>query len=157
MHTRKWLLPVTVLAILGASVGISNLAAEDDSELELQQRLRKLLVERVDIARQCAEASQASYEAGTLVLSDMLRSFGDWRDAELAVASTRAEEIKVLENHLDRVAQAARKIEALWNQGSKGGSAEEYGQARFERISAEIALLRARMAKTTTPDKPISK
>ncbi len=157
MCTNKWLISAVLLMSIGGTVGLVAIAGDnaDETVVQLHERLQKMLDDRVMTAQDFFAASQAAYEAGTLVLGDMLHSADDLRDAELAAATLPVEKTTILDKHLERMNEFERKIEALWKEGAKGGSTQEHAQMQFERKSAQIAVLKARIeqAKSAEPKK----
>ncbi len=152
MRARKstiWLLSLALL--VGVRAGVVN--ADDpkgekhdgETVAELTTKLRMLSEERVRWAARCLEATQAAHEAGTITLDVLLDASRRLRDAELETATSAAGRMAALKSHFERVFQYDRKIEALWNEGSKGGSAAEFAMVRVERQAAQIAVLKARI------------
>jgi uncharacterized protein with von Willebrand factor type A (vWA) domain len=118
-------------------------APKADSRSEIKSQLRDLLDQRVATAQRNLEATQAASDAEVTPLSDYLRASNDLCKAERAAAKTAEQKFTALANHAERMRQSERKVEALWREGSKGGSAMELAQVQYELESARIAVLKA--------------
>lgn len=136
----------TVLASLGLlTLGAAMVAWAHQPGDDLQRPLQELLAARVESAELCAEAMQASYEADQVVVSDVLVSLTNLRDAKLAVAQSPKEQVKVLTEHLAKVEKLEHRLKALNELTVRGGETNWYTLAKVERQTAEIALLQARI------------
>lgn len=118
---------------------------ENQDKAELEKQLQQLVHERVETAQLAKDAIQAAFDAGTIVVFDLLDAVNELAEARLAVAKTPAERIDALEKHVKQMKAIEEKVLALYRAGARGGEVKEYFSAKRERQSAEIALLKARL------------
>src|ERR1700732_657207 len=146
MNTRPFVLPTACLIVAaGALTFVAADAEKNTDAAAIKKQLNELLNKRVETAIRSFDSMQAAYEAETAVLSDLIMTMNNLVEAKLAVARTPQEEIAALEEHVTRAKQIERKIELLYQGGSRGGEANQYSLIMFTRESAEIALLKARL------------
>lgn len=87
-------------ALLHAGAG--DQTAKDRAELEAVTKKLKLLQERrVTIAQAAMDGARVSFEASTIVLSDLLGAQDRLVEAELAVASNASEVLAICLRHRD--------------------------------------------------------
>jgi hypothetical protein len=139
---------VSVCLVSLASVTTLLSGAKNDDEANagpLQLQLQELLKERALTAQRAREATQAAFDAETTTLDVLTLALNQANKAELALARTPAEEVAALTKHLALMRDLETRIEALFNQGTRGGEASQFYHAKRERQSAEIALIKARL------------
>ena len=138
---------LVVLPAAGCGKSAAVFAADDVvASSSVQGRLKQLLVSRVQTARKTRNAVHAAFQADTVALGDLLTAAHDLLTAELAVAKTPGQQIAAHKRHVEFLRQLEQKIEALFKVGARGGEAEKYGTARYNRETAEIALAEACIA-----------
>ncbi|MEX0675740.1 MAG: hypothetical protein WD063_01615 [Pirellulales bacterium] len=146
MQVRGFILVVVCALSLAAASTLSGAnGQEDQGKAALEKRLQELLKERVKTAERARDAMQASFEAETVTLINLVDATNKLVEARLAVATTPAQEIDALEKHLELMQNTERKIKVRYDIGTRGGEAKEYATAQRERQSAEIALTQARL------------
>jgi outer membrane protein TolC len=107
--------------------------------------LKKLLQDRVEVARKGLKTSQAQVAAGQASMTLVV----DWSRrllrAELALADKKADRVAARERYLEILKEAERMAKARHDAGR--ASPVEYLEATYERQSAEIALAREKARK----------
>jgi hypothetical protein len=149
MHARQslglFLILVLVLTGCGKSASVSAADAPEGPQT-LEMRLRQLQVSRVQTARKSRDATLAAFQADTVTLGDLMTATHGLLTAELGVAKTPGQRVAAHKRHVEDLRQCEQKIEALFRVGARGGEAEKYATARFNRETAEIALVEACIA-----------
>ncbi|HEV3341975.1 MAG TPA: hypothetical protein VG125_16525, partial [Pirellulales bacterium] len=145
---------LVLLAAVQWRLGASAAHAVDQ---EVEPSRGQLKVDRSVLERMSAaaaktfEATHASYEVGTEIMSNVYVWSRRWLEAERALARTDAEEIAALEAHRARMKQLMLKIRALYMTGTKGGEMEKFNATRFYLAEADAWL---GTAKNRGLDKP---
>jgi outer membrane protein TolC len=147
MRARRFILVVVcALSLAGGVCVLSGAGAnQDQTTAALEEQLQELLHERVKTAQRAMDATQAAFEAQTVTLLGVVEAANKLVEAKLAIATTGAQRIEALEQHLQRAQQTEQKIEVLYKVGARGGEAKEHATAKRERQSAEIALIQAQL------------
>jgi hypothetical protein len=97
----------------------------------------------VEAAKKAFEATSASYHSGATTLEPLVAWSTRWFAAELAIATTRDEQVTAARANLERLQGIHQGVAALYASGSQGGEAEKmetinYYVADAERRLAEI-------------------
>jgi hypothetical protein len=113
---------------------------------ERSPRVRKMLEERRDAARELKQVRRLQVEAGRSPQRDLLDAADVVLEAELPLAETAPDRVALLRARVDNLKQAEEIDKALLDAGRL--SPADYETLRAARLAAEIDLLRAeRMAK----------
>jgi hypothetical protein len=107
-----------------------------------ENQLKELFQQHLETAKRNVEATEAAYVTGACSLSELIGAEKALRDARLDTASTPAERIVVLEDHLKTISNLEQQIERLYRIAGKGGEAERFWRAKLEREGAQIDLFR---------------
>ena len=147
MQARGFILiAVCVLTLAaGTSVVLRAEPQEEQSKADLEKELQRLLHERVATAESAVEAMQAAFKAQTVTLDVLIDAANKLVEARLAVATTPAQEIDLLNEHLQLMQGIEKRTKALYDIGARGGEIRNYLAAKIERQSAQIALIQARL------------
>src|SRR5260370_1327239 len=106
---------------------VARVAADDDARRESVGAAHvKARENMVKGARLTYEASQAAYDVGAAVFSDLYTWSRRWLEAERAVAEANDGKFVALKDHSKRMTQLFRKVEALHVEDVKGGEAEKF-------------------------------
>lgn len=128
-----FLLGLTAIFVT-ATTAAQNSADDSDS------RTRDLLVEKRDTLASFANYSELQFRHGELKIQAVLDAKLKVLDAELALADSAAERVKILEERRDNRRSKESQLETLYNNGD--ATMDEKVKATVERIDAVIALLR---------------
>ena len=144
---QAFLFGVCALSLLatGAVAGAAE-AKAPERPADLVEQLQRLRHQRVATAERAVDALQAAFEAETVTIFPLFEAIDKLLEARLDVATTPAEEIDALEKRLQSVRLIEQKIKVLYEIGTRGGEIKEYSTAKRERETAEIELLKARIA-----------
>ncbi len=141
---------VGVLALIGAvewRLG-ARVAGAVDQEVEATRgRLnvdRTLLKKMVDDAAKAYEASKASYDVGTEVMSNVYVWSRRWLEAERALAQTDEEEIAALRAHRERMRRLFLLINAFYTAGTRGGETPKFFATKYYLAEADVWLAAAK-------------
>jgi hypothetical protein len=123
-------------------------AAGDDGgdRPALESKLKQLLAQRVDSARQARIAVQAAFEAGSITIDVLLWANDAVYKAELAAADAPEERIAAHIKRVQNFGQLLNGVESLYNVGARGGEAEKYAAVKYCLETAQIALVDACVA-----------
>jgi hypothetical protein len=133
-----------------AAVRIARLSvALDQARAQLRNpdrspRVKKLLTERRDAARELMEVRRLQMEAGKSTPRELLDAVEIVLEAELPLAETRPDRLAVLRARLEGLKQAEEVDKARFEVGRI--SPADYQTMRAARLAAEIDLLRAERA-----------
>jgi outer membrane protein TolC len=119
------------------ALGNRSIAAEKN---EARDRMKALLKERVDTAKEIYEHLRDKFEHGAGNIGSVHRAKVAWLTARLGLADTRGERLKIYEE----LVKDAKEWEqtALHNVDTGAGQTIEVLTAKADRIEAEIALER---------------
>ena len=132
---------VAVVSFAGLAISGSFTSQNDDASLD--KRIHTLLVERRDTLRQRSAALDERFTQGRVVFESVLFARNDLLDAELELASSKAERIAAHEKRLDNYRELEKLMMA---RHAVGASTTEDGlMAKAARLRAEIELLREQM------------
>ena len=104
---------------------------------------RRMLQRMADAAAKTFEATKASYDVGTEVMSNVYVWSRRWLEADRALARSDADEIAALEAHRRRMRQLMMKIRAMYVTGTKGGEIERFAATKFYLAEADAWLASA--------------
>jgi hypothetical protein len=124
---------MVLTAVVVCRAATDNGASNDD-------KLTKLLNERVELAERYHKACDVYYEAGQVTFDSLLAATTELYEAKLALCKTKAERIVVREKQTDLLKEYEKKIKALSDVQARGGEADKLYKAGVERVKAEIAL-----------------
>ena len=105
---------LTAVAILSVTATAMLYAAGKDadaSKAELERQLNETLKARVESAQMAMDAVQASFEAETVTLDQVVEAARQLIDAKLAIAKTIEEEIALLEKQLGLMKDRESRVE----------------------------------------------
>lgn len=94
----------------------------------------------VAAAAKACEATKACYEMGTTTLANLHHWSRQLALAERALAQTKEEDQAALLAYWKRSKQTYLKVRALYNTGTHGGEAENFGAAAYYLSEAELWL-----------------
>jgi hypothetical protein len=148
MRARQYLALALFAALLAACCGKGAATAADDKIEEspsLQGRLKQLLVSRVQTAHKNRDALLAAYQARNVTFGEVMTAANALLTAELAVGKTPGQRVAAHKRDVEFCRQQEQNTEALVKAGVRGESVKR-GTARYNRESAEIALVEACIA-----------
>ncbi|HVW00388.1 MAG TPA: hypothetical protein VHB77_08610 [Planctomycetaceae bacterium] len=102
---------------------------------------RKILEERVAAARAIYEQNLFRYRGGETIPSDLFEWSENWLEAELPLAETPADRVRILQNHLDRSRVVEKIAKAYFTTGQ--GRQSDAMAATYFRLGAEVRLFEA--------------
>ena len=113
-------------------------------------RCLSLRTEAAESQRQIGQAKhrQKTYEDGVIPFPEFVASSQEIFDAQVAVAAGAGERIAACEEYVARQKDMKDKVEALFNNGSRGGETEKYALAKLSLIKAKVLLAKERKAAT---------
>jgi hypothetical protein len=136
-----------LLAAVEWRLGVSAARAVDQ-EVEPSRgpfKVDRVVLQRMSkTAAETFEATKASYDVGTTIMSNIYVWSRRWLEGERALARTDAEEIAALQAHRQRMLQLMKKIRALYITGTKGGETEKFAATKFYLAEADAWLWTAR-------------
>jgi len=106
----------------------------------LPEKLTNLLIERRDALRQIADWVESRHRNGNETLENLMQARNELLEAELEVAKTRTERIRIREEQVSNVRLLEDRLSHLRENGEI--SAAEVLVAKAARLKAEIELLR---------------
>jgi hypothetical protein len=135
--------PIRILLIVGCTlaIGLICFAQEKQKADANQVELAKLKRARVKTAKECFEAHDAAYNAGTMTLDVLLTVCEKLRDSELAAANNNVEKLNALRANVERTKKIRDKIQALRLAIVRGGEQDKALYSELAYQDAEIALL----------------
>jgi hypothetical protein len=143
-------LVLAMIAVLGVGiVGVERLFPAGQEAEGAQKEAGKAKVVRhldamVDSSRTAYQALVAEYEAGTVLLPEVLYVWSSrWRAAEVRATQSKQEVARAYENHLARMRSLHDKVEAMHKAQAKGGEASKYEAAKYYVAEAELLLAEA--------------
>ena len=107
-----------------------------------QANLRQAQAVR-NAAKAAYQSTQADYDRGMAVFSDVYAWSRRWLEAELNLAQDRPAEIAILQEHWKRMKRCYFTIKALNATGSRGGEKQKLDAADFYVAEAELWLAAA--------------
>jgi outer membrane protein TolC len=116
--------------------------AEASKKSAQRQELDELLTERRDTLRKLVDAVELQYHHGTATLDSVVRASNDLLVAELALASSEADRITIIERLVGNMKKLEEMVSARYNAGR--ATVSEVLSARVARLNAEILLLTER-------------
>jgi hypothetical protein len=118
--------------------------AEDEKRVaeERAEKIRHLLADRIDAAREEWDALRKQFEKGKEVLSDLGAASQRLLIAEREATDKKADQIAAWEAHLGRVKEVEEIVKERFDAGTT--SQQDYARARYYRLDAEIGLERAK-------------
>jgi len=115
-----------------------RLPAPGDDELKI------LLIAKYNAAFAEVKSVEAAYGAGTIPFDSIFEAQKRLLQAELELSDKPADQIAAFEKQLEMAKHVEQKVKSLALSYCKGGEADKYYQAKFQRLDAEIQLLRAK-------------
>ena len=143
-RTRSALLVFSSLAL--AVLWHLSANAQETSNVETANvetanaKVRTLQQERVDVLQRAVELALEQYRAGALDFHSVYATQSDLLDAQLDIAKTREERIRVLRSQL-KVAKESMAISEMRFDGGRTSKLEVY-QAESAALRIEIQLLK---------------
>jgi RNA polymerase sigma factor (sigma-70 family) len=127
-----------------ADRGKAPRGAEDDEKAkdERAEKMRRLLADRVDAAREEWDVLRTQLEKGRDALSDLGAASQRLLVAEREATDKKADHIAAWEAHFRRMKEVEEIYKARFDAGASPRS--EYARARYFRLDAEIGLERAK-------------
>ncbi len=108
---------------------------------------RKLVIARYNVALKAVAAVRASYQQGTSTLADLATVQRRALDAAVDLSANDPHlRIKLAKGHLEATKNVEAQMEGLATAGARGGEEANLYTAQFERLNAEIILLRLEKA-----------
>ena len=135
---------IALLCVLAACLGVVACSQPAESQEERQtssdNKISDLLAQRRDTLHQLVEWVVAQRNDGAAALGDVIQAKNDLLDAELDIAKTKKERIRIRKEQVENF----RLLEnAMTFQHKEGGIAgNEVWVAKAARLEAEIKLLR---------------
>ncbi|MGN6135809.1 MAG: hypothetical protein ACTHOU_15080 [Aureliella sp.] len=132
---------VGVVLVLIVSLGLwTRQAVHGQNAGDAATKLKVLLQERCDILQRRVDTVQALVASGRAGPETVVAARGDLLDAQLALATDKAQKIEVLERKVDN----AKQYEQLKQKGFEAAQSgyPEALLATAQRLEAEIELLR---------------
>jgi hypothetical protein len=154
MIVRPKLLATTILvgiacSFVGVFVGIglaTPTLQQDDSK-----EIRALMIERREALAKIVELTNLRYERGLLQVHEVCRSQLDLLAADLELAITKEERLKVLNARLESLRTLEKRSMELQKVGQRGGETDSVLMATAARLQAEIELKRDRLKQIESP------
>jgi RNA polymerase sigma factor (sigma-70 family) len=116
-----------------------------DEATNLSEKLKALLAQRQEAARNELEARWQDFLAGRGMLVILLEVSGHLKNAELEMSPKRADQLAALEAHWKRTQKIEETNKRRFDEGRI--SLQEYEQSRYHRLNAEVQLERAKLGK----------
>ena len=107
--------------------------------------LKRLVQERVEVAKKELEARMQQFEAGKGTLDFLIGASKRLVLAELDATDKKPEQISALKTHLERMKKVQDIDQGRYDAGRI--SIEDLSQSKYYRLEAEIWLERAKMGK----------
>jgi hypothetical protein len=104
---------------------------------------RKQAQAMLDAAKAAYKTTQADYDTGMAVFSEVYEWSRRWLKAELNLANDRPAEIAVLQEHWKRMKRSYFRIKALNKTGTRGGETQKLHAVEFYVAEAEFWLAAA--------------
>jgi hypothetical protein len=148
-----------LLVLGGASPRIAGGGAADTagaiqvegSPLPVPEVHRKQAYAVLTAAKAAYQTTQADYDDGTAVFSELCIWSRRWLDAELRLATGRPAQVAALQKHWQRMKKSYNTIKALNAAGARGGEKQKVESAQFFLAEAELWIA---MAGGTVPASP---
>jgi hypothetical protein len=137
MRPAKFLLIVGTTLAAGLICYARENQKADANQVELAERKRA----RMKTAKECFEAHEAAYNAGTMTLDVLLTVCEKLRDSELAAANNNVEKLNALRANVERTKKIRDRIQALHQQAARGGEGDKTLYSELAYQDAEIAIL----------------
>jgi hypothetical protein len=141
VFARRFSVAFAVSAILSFQNAVAAEQGVSDSIEELQAR-------QLELAKTYFKSAQKAYEDGVILFPEFVASSKEIFDAQVAVAAGAGERIAACEEYVARQKDMKDKVEALFNNGSRGGETEKYALAKLSLIKAKVLLAKERKAAT---------
>jgi hypothetical protein len=141
-------------ARLDAEIGLVRerlVGANDERAQTDGARLKRLVTDRHDTFRKCAECAKKAHDAGTASLDQVLDAQKRMIDCELETCQDPTQRIALREQLVKMSTQMEGGCRARYEVGGPGGSPAEYAAAKVARLDAEIALVRERLKTKSAP------
>ena len=129
-----------VVASLAVLLSSQTAGSQDKKPTSPENKINSLLVERRDTLRQLVDSVTAQYKAGRTTLDNVIRARNGLLDAELEIAKTKTERIRIHEERVKNFRDLENAIKRRYTVGK--GTYEEMLTAKAARLKSEIELLR---------------
>lgn len=106
--------------------------------------LRKLQIARYNAAFGEVKCVDAAYSNGTITFDLLFEAQKHLLQAELDLSDKPVDQIAAYEHFVEAAKQKEARVKSLYYSATRGGEADKYYQAKFQRLDAEIQLLRAK-------------
>jgi hypothetical protein len=149
--------PFLLLCPMVAAIVLVSAAGADPplpQQNETAKQVESLLKERRDTFRQLVDMLGQQHRAGIVTEVSVLRATDQLLDAELDLASTKAERIAIREKLVANLRKLEKLIEGMVQAGVRGADAptiEDALRAKAARLKAEIQLLREKAGNEPRP------
>jgi len=120
---------------------LNNSVRSQETPRKAGNHIRQLLIERRDVARECANGVETEVRFGAKPLDQFLRAQNVLLDAEVELAQTHDEKCAIFERRVTSLQRMEAEAKAKHDIGI--GSLVDHLSAKAERLKAEIDLLRA--------------
>lgn len=130
---------ITMLMLIGV-LSATAVVGEDSPDKPIDNQIAKLQAERIATLRQVVRELETMHRDGNAVTLQIHAARSDLIEAQLELATTKAERLTLLREHL-QLAQSGEKLaEAKYKAGS--WTHVECLQAKATRLQREIAVIR---------------
>lgn len=129
-----------VVASLGVMLSSQTAGSQDEKPTSPENKINSLMVERRDTLRQLVDSVTAQYKAGRTTLDNVIRARNGLLDAELEIAKTKTERIRIHEERVKNFRDLENAIKQRYTVGK--GTHEEMLTAKAARLKSEIEFLR---------------
>lgn len=126
--------------MLMSVLSVSAVLGKDAPAKSVEQRIADLQAERIKTLGDVVKALERMYRTGVVDLQRLLAGRSELIEARLELATTKAERLALLKEHLDLAKRDEEVAQARLRDGS--GSEVDYLQARATRLQREVSLLR---------------
>jgi hypothetical protein len=135
---------IPLLCVLVTSLGVvlygQSAESQDEQQTSLDNRINSLLAERRDTFRQLVELVEGRYKMGQTTLSNVIRERNRLLEAELEIAKTSIDRIRILEDRVKNFRDLENELKQLHKVGRL--TDDKLLVAKAARLKAEIELLR---------------
>ena len=145
MTRRRVAVSLLALVTLALATTLAGGDQAPGAKSDVEKKLQEALAARAPIAQRSLQATQAAFEAQTVTFDQWVYASVALKDAKLGVATDDTARIAALDEALERASNMEKKIELLYNVGTKGGEAAQYALAQRVRLDAEIELYREQL------------
>ena len=138
MRTRIFV--VLLVAVSAALFALSSNGVSQEKQANPENKIAELMKQRRDILQKRVDALVSQYEAGEIQIMSVISARDDLYQAELELASAKADRVKICELRFKNMAELEKVTTIRYSQGV--GSFEDKLLATAAKLQAEIDLLR---------------